>query len=135
MKKALLILIALFVIGGGEIVRAQSNSSSETLSIGVNQAKKVFSRKITIRLLTVVEDSRCPEGTECVQAGNAKLRFSVARGTDAPHTIELDTNGAGSATVEGFVIKLDSLAPTPKTAAPIKPKDYVANLTVTQGAG
>lgn len=128
MKKALLILAAAFVIGGAGSVNAQT---TEQVTLGVNKSQKMFDRKVIVKVLAVVEDSRCPEGTQCVQAGNAKVRVSVQKGTNLSKTVELDTNGStNSAVVEGYAIKLDSLTPSPKTAAPIKSKDYQATFTV-----
>lgn len=31
----------------------------------------------TVRFLEVVEDSRCPQGVQCIQAGRARLRIAV----------------------------------------------------------
>jgi hypothetical protein len=135
MKKAILFLLAFFIIGGGIDTANGQNTYQETISIGVREAKKVFDRAATIRVLMVVEDSRCPEGTTCVQAGNAKVRISVQKGTDASKIVELNTNGENTATVEGFELKLDSLTPSPTSAEPIKQKDYVANLTVKEVGG
>lgn len=131
MKKAILILLALFIVGGADTARAQA-SGEEAISVGVNQSKKVMDRKLNVRVLMVVEDSRCPEGTECIQAGNAKVRISVQKGTDQSKVFELNTNGDSVAILDGFEVKLDSLTPSPKSAAPIKQKDYVANFTVKQ---
>jgi hypothetical protein len=131
MKKAILILLALFIVGGADTARAQT-AGEEAISVGVNQSKRAMDRKLNVRVLLVVEDSRCPEGTNCVQAGNAKVRISIQKGTDPSKIFELDTNGQGTASIAGFEVKLDSLTPSPKSAAPIKQKDYVANFTVKQ---
>jgi hypothetical protein len=128
MKKALLTLIAAFIIGGAGI--AAQAQTTEQLTLGVNKSQKVFDRKVTVKVLLVVEDSRCPEGTQCVQAGNAKVRVSLQKGTDPSKTVELNTNGDNTAVVEGYSIKLDSLTPTPKSGAPVKSKDYAATFTV-----
>ena len=130
MKKAILFLFAFFIIGGVIDTASAQGAAQETVSIGVNKSKKILDRSATIRVLTVVEDSRCPEGTTCVQAGNAKVRISIQKGTRESQIVELDTNGKTTATVAGYELKLDSLTPTPTSAAPIRKKDYVANLTV-----
>lgn len=130
MKKAILFLVAFFIIGG--VGSANAQTAEETISVGVNQSKKAMDRKLNVRVLLVVEDSRCPEGTQCVQAGNAKVRVSVQKGTDESKIFELNTNGDRVGTVDGYELKLDSLTPTPKSGAPIKQKDYVANFTVKQ---
>jgi len=129
MKKAILFLFAFFIIGGGIETASAQSAAQESVSVGVNKTKKVLGAA-TVRVLLVVEDSRCPEGTTCVQAGNAKVRIAVKKGDDTTQIVELDTNGKNTATVAGYELKLDSLTPTPTSAAPIRKKDYVANLTV-----
>jgi hypothetical protein len=133
MKKAIFILLAAFILCGAEMAQAQNNPSTESVTLGVNKGKKVFDG-LLVKVLMVVEDSRCPEGTTCVQAGNAKLRLQVRKGTEPSEIIELDTNGKNSTSVAGYEITLDGLTPTPKSGAPVKRKDYAATLTIQETA-
>jgi hypothetical protein len=144
MKKALLILVAAFILGATQIVSAQVDgpydkepgTTDQTVTLGVNKSKKIFDRKLTVTVLSVIEDSRCPKDVECIQAGNAKVRVAVRKGTDSSKIMDLDLN-AGQKTVmfENYKIKLDALTPYPATAAPIKRNKYIATLTFTPTAG
>lgn len=98
------------------------NASTVQLSLG--QQKFVMNGKLTVRFLSVVEDSRCPINARCVWAGNAKIRLSVAKGRVAARTIELNTGiEAQVVSLYGHDFKLEALAPHPgersrrKTAA------------------
>ena len=138
MKKALLILALAFILGGVETSRAQNsdlnNPDVQSVSLGVNKSKQLFDRDLTVRVLMVVEDSRCPENVQCIQAGNAKVRLAVRKGSDPSSIVEVSINGGNPVNVEGYSIKLDSLTPTPKTSAPIKSKQYVATISVERSA-
>lgn len=128
MKKTLLMIVAAFILGSAFTVNAQAN---ETVTLGVNKSRKILDRKVTVKVLAVVEDSRCPQDVQCVQAGNAKVRVAIRKGTDSSKIIDLSVNGDNSAKFENWTIKLDSLTPTPKSAAPIARKEYAATFTVS----
>lgn len=128
MKKAFLILVAAFILGGAFSVQAQGN---ETVTLGVNKSRKILDRKVTVKVLAVVEDSRCPQDVQCVQAGNAKVRVSIGKGNSTSRILDLSLNGDNTAKFENWTIKLDSLTPTPKSAAPIARKEYAATFTVS----
>ncbi|WP_412069908.1 hypothetical protein [Rubrivirga sp. IMCC43871] len=73
----------------------------------------------TLRFVEVVEDSRCPEGVQCVQAGRARIR--VAIGADdavlsVPHELMRDGETA-TAVLDGLTVTLQSLDPYPGSAA------------------
>lgn len=130
MKKALLMIVAAFILGGAVTVNAQAN---ETVTLGVNKSRKILDRKVTVKVLAVVEDSRCPQDVQCVQAGNAKVRVSIGKGNSTSKILDLSLNGDNTAKFEDWTIKLDSLTPTPKSAAPIARKEYAATFTVMAG--
>jgi len=143
MKKALLILFAAIILGGVQIANAQVDgpydkdptTTGQSVTLGVNQSKRLFDRKLTVKVLAVVEDSRCPKDVNCIQAGNAKVRVSVRKGTDSSRIVDLDLNaGQTSVTFENYTITLSALTPYPETAAPIKRNKYVATLTVSPAA-
>lgn len=143
MKKALLILAVAIILGGARIANAQVDgpydkdptTTGQSVTLGVNKSKKMFDRQVTVKLLAVVEDSRCPKDVDCIQAGNAKVRVSVRKGTDSSKIVDLDLNGQTSATFGNYKITFSALTPYPATAAPIKRNKYLATLTVSPAAG
>lgn len=84
--------------------------------LGVGESAAVDGR--TLRFVEVVEDSRCPEGTECVWAGRAVLRVAVGGETAAlsvPHGGMRD--GETSSAVLGELdVTAASLDPYPGSA-------------------
>jgi len=93
------------------------------VSLRKGQKTTLRAEKITIKFDSVVEDSRCPEGTNCIWAGNAKIRLMVSKAGKRAKAIELNTAGqmAGDASVEAqyenYKIKLISLGSKPGYSA------------------
>jgi hypothetical protein len=144
MKKALLILFAAIILGGTQIASAQVDgpydkdptTNEQSVTLGVNQSKKIFDGKLMVKVVAVVEDSRCPKDVDCIQAGNAKVRVSFRKGNDPLKVVDLDLNaGQTSAMYGNYKITLTALTPYPATAAPIKRNRYMATLTVAPAAG
>ena len=74
MKNSLLAIIILF----SSFTFGQEDSS-ETPKIGVKipQGETVILKGISIKFLEVIEDSRCPEGVNCIWAGRAIVKAEV----------------------------------------------------------
>lgn len=111
MKKALLTLL-ISLIG----VTYASAQRSQTVSLRAGQQKSL-ARNVKIQFLEVVEDSRCPEGTECIWAGNAKVKMAVSRGKIKAEEIEINS-GMEPTTVEaaGYRFEFGSLTRRPTQA-------------------
>ena len=100
--------------------------------LAVGAMTRVGGTPLSIRFDTVSEDSRCPTNAQCVWEGNATIRLT-ADSAGKPQTVELRTAGnpqPGSAF--GYRIEYRALRPTPTTAGPTPPRDYVVTLRVTQ---
>jgi len=54
--------------------------------------QKTVAKRLTIRFLEVTDDSRCPEGTTCVWAGNAKVKLTLAEGRKRAKEFDLNSN-------------------------------------------
>ena len=79
----------------------------------------------------LVEDSRCPEGVDCIWAGNGKITLTVRKGTSKSITFELNTMTEPKSYIyRGYEITLVKLAPYPKKDVKIKNESYVATLVV-----
>lgn len=107
--------------------------ASETATLAVKGKKKLTRSKITVEFLSVLEDSRCPTGVECIWAGNAKIQVRVRKNGAAAKTIELNSaSGDLSVVYEGYVLKLAKLTPHPRANVTTDPKSYRASITVTR---
>ena len=118
-----LILALTVIISLVAIAPAQS---SQKLTLRQNQEKTAPRTAIKIKFLSVVEDSRCPEGVNCIWAGVAKIKLQL-RKNGKTGEFELNTNQLDkSITFEGYEIKLAALTPYPKSGTAIKPAAYSA---------
>jgi len=83
-----------------------------TLSVKQEKVVPVFGMKI--KFLDVLEDSRCPEGRQCVWAGNAKVRIAVWTGRQRPLVLEVNSTLKPQVVNYGrYEIRLAALDPKP----------------------
>lgn len=113
--------------------------SIDTIELKYGECKETFGHS-TLCLDTVLNDSRCPEGGECVWEGNAKVKLNLSISGISGHSIELNTNKSFpiDTTIDYLNISLIDLSPYPDISMSILPKDYivkisVANLTTIEG--
>ena len=90
--RSLLILSIFFFFG---ISHAQPNSlAAPQIAIKVPLGETVVLGDVSITFEKVIEDSRCPEGVQCVWAGNAKILVKVSHdGGTSNEKIVLFENG------------------------------------------
>ena len=103
----------------------------EEFKLGISKSAAVKGEGLGIEFVSVVEDSRCPQGVDCIWAGNAKVRLRLKRGRGAAAEIELNTNTEPQrSAAHGYEVRLTSLSPYPKANEPVDKKSYVASLEV-----
>lgn len=117
------LILMLGLIGPAD---AAGTRGGETLKVRVNHEKRFVKSRLSVRFVEMVEDSRCPTDTNCVWAGNAKIKIRV-RAHGRSHDLTLDTNGPNQAAIaEGYSIKLIRLTPEPRSNIRIDRNGYVA---------
>ena len=88
---------------------------------------------LKVRFVSVLEDSRCPKGEQCITEGNGKIELQLKKPQKEPVTLELNTAfGKQVADYQEFAVKLIALDPYPKMGRSIKPADYVATVLVSK---
>ena len=88
---------------------------------------------LRIEFKSVLEESRCPQGVECIQAGRARISLSLNKANGDSDSVELTTAAnRQSATSMGYEIKLVKLEPYPQSKRKINVGSYVATLVVTR---
>ncbi len=101
------------------------------ITIANFKSRKLPDEEIIVRIDSVLEDSRCPEGAECVWEGNGKVRITVQAKNTEPEIFELNTTLKPQVVFyENYAIKLVALAPYPKLNQSIKQEDYRVTLAV-----
>lgn len=105
----------------------------EKLSLRQGQQKAIPASRIIVKFVSVIEDSRCPQGVTCIWAGVARIKLQLRKKGKPAQEFELNTNQMDKAiTYEGYEIKLAALSPYPKSSTAIKPAVYSATLTKTK---
>jgi hypothetical protein len=110
-----------------------ADAKTGEVKLRVTQEKTAPGTAIKIKFLSVVEDSRCPEGVNCIWAGVAKIKIQLRKTGKPAKEFELNTNQMDkSITFEGHQIKLVTLTPYPKSGSAINAAAYSATLTITK---
>jgi hypothetical protein len=104
---------------------------TESVRIQINKEKRFARSGLRVRFVELIEDSRCPADTNCVWAGNARIKVRIAK-NGRSEDIVLDTNGTKqyATTADGYSIKLVGLTPAPRSNIRINRNGYVATFEV-----
>lgn len=100
-------------------------SFNDTVELSYKDCLYDFGTQSYICLDTVLEDSRCPTGGECVWAGEARARFKIEKYNSSPVFIDL-LEGVKDTTVCGYKFSFIKLLPYPKYGIQTKPEEYKA---------
>ncbi len=86
------------------------SKGTQELEMKVGDQKSADRGRITVKFVSIVEDSRCPLDAKCVWAGNAKVKVAVSKGKMAPKFVELNTGqDPNSVKLYGYKISLEGL--------------------------
>lgn len=128
--KFILALILTLAFGAVLAVEAQTIQQQK---VQIHKQKKFSRSNLTVKFVSLEEDSRCPVGTNCIWAGNAKIKVEISNRGRNKQTFEMNTNlGAKGATYDGYQIELVSLIPAPRKNVRINKNGYVATFAVSR---
>ncbi len=96
-------------------------------STKANVGKKILLGGVYITPLKVLEDSRCPSGTECIWAGTVRVKVRLE--SDAT-TQEKDFEIGTSVDFINKKVTLQSVTPEATSTNPILEKDYIFTFSV-----
>jgi hypothetical protein len=118
---------------------AQQSRKAEVIRLGqefelkINQEAAIEGEGLSVVFESVLEDSRCPEGVDCIWSGNAKIRIRSSKQKHAPASIELNTHIEPKlSSYLDYEIKLVALKPRPKADKPVQSNEYKAALIITK---
>lgn len=130
MKSLFLALILTLAFGGLVQTNAQT---AQKINVRVGKQKKATRSKITVKFVSLIEDSRCPDDANCIQAGNARIKVTVSKPGSDPITFEANTNlGEKGNVYEGYAIYLTSLTPIPNANVRINRNAYTATFSISR---
>jgi hypothetical protein len=143
------IVVVLLIIGGIYLIRHRTGAtgdnnatstenltSSAVLPYGqttVGLGESASFRGITITPTSVAEDSRCPKGVQCIQAGTVRLnvRATLDNGSTSNTTVTLGK----AAAVSTFSVTLTAVSPDKQQNKTISGPDYRFTFEVRESAG
>jgi hypothetical protein len=108
-------------------------SLGQEFTLPVGQTASLEGESLSIRFVEVISDSRCPEGVECVWAGEAQCRLRLTVAGSPAEMIVVQPGGDVGAKEYFIQYKIDFLLePYPQEGQPIAPSDYQLIMTVTK---
>ena len=112
--------------------RGPDSHNQNQIVIKCGQETVIDGKEMSIKFVATLEDSRCPEGVQCVWEGNACIKLTVKTPGEKPLSIELNTNDrfAVEAKYLDYTITLIDLKPYPKAAEQINMQDYTAIVVI-----
>ena len=108
-------------------------SLGQAFDIKVGQEVSISSHQLTLKFLSVSEDSRCPQGTICMWEGNGKVNIELTPTGQTSYVVELNTARPleSEATYLTYKISLLDLQPYPSAGSTIQQSEYIATVRVT----
>jgi hypothetical protein len=111
---------------GDDVLQARVG---EEFRLAVGQAASLEPGPVSIEFLGVVEDSRCPEDVQCIQAGRAVVSLRI----DGDE-VRLTVAAPNVANAGGYALETTALDPYPVSTDDPEERDYVATLVVRESA-
>jgi hypothetical protein len=104
-------------------------TSGGSVSRSAHFGQEVTGNGVRITPLSLLEDSRCPSGVQCIQAGTVRIRATLvsALGT-GPHEFKLGQ----TVTTEAETITLTSVSPQKVAGVALQNSDYVFTFDITK---
>ena len=98
------------------------------------QTARIDSEGMDIRFVGVTGDSRCPQGVECIWAGQVSCAVEITKNNILNQVTLTDSAGSGASTGQDFQNYqiLFSVTPSPVAGKTIAAGDYRLTLTVSQ---
>ena len=131
------LLLSILLIGSStpQTAPVQKIAINQSFDLKRGDRAQYEEERVEIQFVSVPEDSRCPQGEQCISAGNAKIELKLTQAQEKAASIEINTAREPRESVyHGFYIRLVSLTPYPGKGGLIKPSDYVATLSVSKSA-
>ena len=107
----------------------------QQIEIPLGETRLLDEERLAVSFGRVMEDSRCPSGTQCITAGNAMVGLILHERGEATRPVRLNTHDQPrTVSHEGYVITVVDVRPWPTTAGTAPAEDsYVVRLHVVRG--
>ena len=126
------VLLILSTICAADSTETQEAQLNKEFDLPFRHKAVLKSEELEIVFSSVVEDSRCPKGEQCITSGNGVIELAVKKAAKSAVIIQLNTaKDPQEQSVEGSDIKLLDLKPYPGMGKTGSAQDYVATLLIT----
>jgi hypothetical protein len=89
-----------------------SAQSKQKVALQTGETKSVMGSRLNVKFLSVLDDSRCPKGTTCIWAGNARVSIRVWKKNGKSVDFELNSNlDPRSIEFAGYKVAFAGLSP------------------------
>jgi hypothetical protein len=128
-----LLFILTSALAPSSATRPQAVALDQEFDIKVGEQVLIENERLRVSFSRVAEDSRCPEGVQCVWAGNARILLKLTKARRRSGSVHLNTGvDPKLASYRGYEVKLVKLEPYPKEGGRIRKRQYVATLIVSR---
>jgi hypothetical protein len=127
------ILIGLLLFFSFIALQSTEAHAAQQITLQVGRQTSLFNRDLTIRFVSVLNDSRCPKDVQCISAGNAKIRIKVRKDYGRWQIFDVNLNGNNSViNFRNYRIDFVDLAPDLRSNVRINRFKYRATLQITR---
>jgi len=102
----------------------------------VDQATKLKSEDISVKLLNVTNDSRCPSDVVCVWAGQVSVTLNITENGknlgDVTLTLGVSNPDLAVKNIGDYSVKVIAVNPYPISTHKIEPSEYIVTLVVSK---
>lgn len=137
MTKNILIAISLIFLFAFTCERIPTFPIGESFEMKIGERRSNETVKALLWLDEVTEDSRCPKNTNCVWAGQVKMKFRLISEDKSEKAFELnlskDNPAEAMKAINGYTYKMTAVNPYPVAGSKINKEEYVVTLEVVEG--
>ena len=134
MRFLIFLLIGSFLVGCNK-ENCNSNDLKFNSSFEIANGQILHNNAVNVSIYfdSVLEDGRCPIGSNCLWEGNAKVSFNFISNHKVSN-LELNTHNQfqTDTIVNGYKIELISLSPYPTTNVKIAQNEYRATIIISK---
>lgn len=106
---------------------------TRSFQIRVGQTVSLRAYGLSVRLVSVAEDSRCPEGVQCVWAGNVRLALRLSGSGFGSRRVSLNTaTRPTEVNFRGRTLRVVEVTPPKREGRDMGQRDYRVTLEVAR---
>ncbi len=140
-RQTILGLVAIAILISGcaeqETLSIAAANIGMPFQLGVNQQAFLETENLGIKLLNIVDDSRCPSDFRCVVSGEVIAEIMISKGTETLGVYNISDwrqslGHTSKINVDNYVVELAGVSPYPKDDSGIRLSDYVLTFVVSK---